>query len=249
MQQREKNKMKNTLTFLTTLAIFNLIFSIKTYSQNSLPQTTRQIIEDNQERLEEITNQGERTVIIDDEQINDNLDVKNIIFGKNKLKSIMLDSQEVKGVEEALEAFQFNKPLSQEEIDNTQTIETQVKQIVEPAKEQSRIYLDAILYISKNNWIAWINGEKFITEDNNPKNPIYIKSISNNKANIVWTMGISKWRVLTGLQVVNEEIYYVDKITNQIILNFTLRTNQTYNLINNKVTEGKVRVVEQQSKQ
>lgn len=176
-----------------------------------------------------------------DSQETQEVKVTDVPFEKDKAPpSLMLTDEEIIRVEEAIEAFHIKKPL-EEKIIETEVIEKEVEKEVVKIKEQSRIYLNAILYISKDNWIAWINGDKIVFEDNLEENPIYIKSISNNKANINWSMGLSKWRVLTGKQDIDEEIYNLNKETNQIELNFTLRTNQTYNLVSNKITEGKVK--------
>ena len=181
---------------------------------------------------------GDTTIIINDNQKN-GLNIIDLILQKNKpAKSIMLTQEESDKVEEAIESFKNNKPLkgAQEEVkEEAKEDETNKNQ----PKEQSRLYLDAILYLTKNNWIAWINGTKISAEDNDPTNAIYITQIDSNKAKIRWKMGISKWKVLTGLADIDETIYPINKQTNQVELNFILRTNQTYNLSDNKITEGK----------
>jgi hypothetical protein len=207
--------------------------------------------------LEEITQGGKKTIILDKEKIVKNINSKNnskeinsdkkkitkipdILNKKtknNKIKSLMLSDKELDEVENAINALIEKKPLKAK-VEKSQSTQEATEEVVK-VQERSKIYLNAILYISKKNWIAWINGEKITTENNSKSNSIYIKSINNNKANIEWKMGLSKWRVLTGRQNIEEDIYPLNKTTNQVKVNFSIKVNQTYSLIDNKVTEGK----------
>lgn len=197
--------------------------------------------------LKEVTKNGNKTVILNGISNNKNdktLDIKEILSSNKKIeeksrKSIMLTKEELKGVRDSLNAFRNNAPLS--DSNNDESDQENIKKDVKPINEQSMMYLDAILYISRNSWIVWANGKKITSRDNDPQNPIYIKYIDNSKADILWKIGISKWQVITGKQDVDESIYYVNKGTNQVELNFTLRTNQSYDLLSNQVIEGRVR--------
>ena len=182
---------------------------------------------------------GDKSILLDNDKENKGpLGIIDLIFQRNKsLKSIMLKPEEVDGVDRAIDSFNNNKPLEGSENAEEEASKEAVNK--NQPKEQSRLYLNAILYISKSTWIAWINGTKISSETNDPKNPIYISKIDNNKVNIRWNMGITKWKALTGKQNIDETLYKINKDTGGLELNFSLKTNQTYNLSDNKITEGK----------
>lgn len=157
-----------------------------------------------------------------------------------KRYSIMLTDEESQQVEEALEALLNNETLVKEEepssvIEIEDTAPEEVK-----VKEQSQIYLDAILYESKENWITWINGNKITPKTNLSENSIYIESIDKESVTIKWKMGLSKFKALTDKKSADPAIYKMNQVTNQIEVDLTLKTNQTYSLTDNEVTEGRI---------
>lgn len=166
-------------------------------------------------------------------------DKKNVILNTSQFKkSLMLSEDEIKQLTEAFQAFYDKKPLKSKDEEKVATEENKEDAVnSNQPKEESRIYLNAIMYISKNNWIVWLNGDKITKENNLPSNPIFIKLVDSNKVSISWSMGLSKWRVLTGKEEVGNGVV-VGK-DNQIQLNFSLKPNQTYSLLTNKVTEGR----------
>lgn len=220
--------------FLATILLATL--TIHSINAQSLIDQTKILIEDEKQKLKKainnVQNSGSKKKLPN---------IKDVIIDDLDPTSIMLTNEEQDKVNQAIDAYITNKPL-QKEREIKKVKNKQLKPDVEPVKEQSRIYLNAILYISKNSWITWINGNKITNENNKKNNAIYIKSINNKQAKIRWKMGISKWRVLSGRKNPDTEIYKINKINNQIEIDFTLKTNQTYNLVNNKVTEGKFKI-------
>ena len=219
----------------------SLIFiSSNSYSQES-PAVNKQsqdktVIIDNKEHSNKIKSSQEGSK---EKTLKKPLNITDLItLPKKKVKSIMFSDKELKEIEKAIRAYHNKETLKEETADEEVKDEKEEKE-VQKDKEQSKIYLNAILYIAKNNWIIWINGNKITTQSNNPSNAIYIKSINHNMADIVWRMGITKWKVLTQKEEVDEEIYNVITQTNQVEARFKLKINQTYNLTNNQITEGK----------
>lgn len=104
----------------------------------------------------------------------------------------------------------------------------------------SYIYLNSILYNSSDSWSVWINGKKISSTNNDPKNEIYIKSVTENSAEIVWKMSVGKWRILSDNK--SSDVNAPVNAKNQVEFGFTLNFNQSYNLAKGEVTEGKIGV-------
>ncbi|MFT6333137.1 MAG: hypothetical protein ACJAW3_001490 [Lentimonas sp.] len=153
-----------------------------------------------------------------------------IIKDKKNEESIMYSDKEVQNIRSAYESFKNNTPIEEE------IIEEEVEEVEVEENKKSHIYLGSILYRSNDSWLIWINDDKISNLTNKLENELYVKSIGKNKADIVWTMSISKWRILTDSD--SEEIVPSNE-NNQVEINFTLSFNQTYVLNGNKVVEGR----------
>lgn len=162
--------------------------------------------------------------------------VNSVIDKKNHLPSIMYSDEESKVIDRALEAYKNKTTLS---IDNTDTADitdiTKIESLGDNAK--SYIYLSSILYRSPTDWSVWINDQKISFADNKFGNELYIKSINPDKADIIWTMSISKWKIIANKQSDPDVKVNSD---NQVEFNFSLSFNQTYMLNSDKVVEGKI---------
>lgn len=144
--------------------------------------------------------------------------------------SIMYSDEEARKIKEAFDAFKNNMPLNFG--DSTAPQEVRSTQ----DNEKAYVYLGSILYQSKNNWSIWINDQKITADNNKASNELYIKKINEDKAHVVWTMSISKWKILSGKE---DEKDAPINANNQVELNFILSFNQTYILNANKVVEGR----------
>lgn len=154
-----------------------------------------------------------------------------------KNSSIMYLDTEIDKVKKAFDAFENNRPF---QIDSpTET----PNGIIDPPETEtyednakSYIYLGSILYKSPSNWSIWINDQILSSKDNEVSNELYIKSISKEKAEISWTMSISKWKILTNTKTSEGAPINTN---NQVEFNFILSFNQTYILNGNKIVEGR----------
>jgi predicted nucleic acid-binding Zn ribbon protein len=74
-------------------------------------------------------------------------------------------------------------------------------------------------------------------DSSSSENELYFKSVSQDRATIIWRLSISKWKILSGKK--SEE--YAPKINenNQVEVEFTLKPNQTFILSSNKVADGR----------
>jgi hypothetical protein len=154
------------------------------------------------------------------------------LIPKKSGPSLMFSTEEIEKVEQALLANQNNQPF----ITDNASVEKEAAGATGD-EVNSCVYLGSILYHSPNSWAAWINGQKITNSDNKVGNEIYIKSINEDKANIVWTMSISKWKILTNQK---SESGAPIGANNQVELNFNLSFNQTYMLNGGEVIEGRI---------
>lgn len=219
---------------------FSLLVALCFFSNNSQAQNLIESAKTLNEKIKTVdqnVTQNAQENIANKTVILNNGELKKL--DKSKLpKSIMFTDEEITKVQEAMDAFLNNTSLENPESSGVEVVDENISEI--QIKKQSQVYLNAILYVSKNNWIAWVNGNKITVKDNIVSNPIYIRSIDKNKASIVWTIGITKWKALIGeREDLNSSAYKVNP-NNQVEVRFTLKTNQTYNLINNTVVEGKM---------
>lgn len=145
--------------------------------------------------------------------------------------SLMYDKDQERKIMEAFEASKNKVPFT--EVGQTEIAEEDLQQ----SGVISSVYLGSILYRSKDDWTVWINDQKISSRDNNKENELYIKKIDAEKAEISWTMSISKWKILTGNRFTENAPLNAN---NQVEFNFILSFNQTYILNTNEVVEGKI---------
>lgn len=147
--------------------------------------------------------------------------------------SLMLNKNEVKNLKIAISSFKNNIQYQSEEL-----VVESAKQEVKEDSAQSLIHISSILYLDNKNWVIWINDKRITSDDNEINNELYIESISPNKAVILWSLGLTKWKILTNSndETQNPEL----NENNQIVNRFTISPNQTYILKTNKIIEGKI---------
>ncbi len=151
----------------------------------------------------------------------------------------MYNSEEMQKINKAFQMYRQGEEyiVEDEKIEEGGDDKNQFTEELKIIEEKSRIYLGSILYFSKNNWSVWIN-DKIISSDNNkPSNELFIRSINGKKANIVWSLSPSKWQILMGKNL-EENDSRVNK-NNLIIVKFSLQNNQSFLLKENKVIEGR----------
>lgn len=102
-------------------------------------------------------------------------------------------------------------------------------------KTSFSVYLNSIMYISKNDWAVWINGNK-ITNLTNGSSDISIVKISPLHAIFVWKITSTQWDIINEKKLIPETEY--KKENGLIYLYFALNPNQTYLPVLNKTLEG-----------
>ena len=221
--------------------ILILSFSTNSWAENPSSKTIEKtIIKDNSALINEQNNNNK----ISENLKNDNNLLSKIVNANPKNEasfSLMFSGDEITKLEQALDAYKNNAPFK---IQNNITENAPVAAVENNIK--SYVYLGSILYHSPNNWSVWIGDQKISAKDNNAQNELYIKSISNHQAQIVWTMSISKWKILANK---NSEIDAPINAKNQVEFNFTLGFNQTFMLSDGKIVEGKMTSSNQSSQQ
>ena len=102
---------------------------------------------------------------------------------------------------------------------------------------KSYVYLASLLYMKPNEWILWVNDKKITSRDNNKENEFYIESIKKRQATIIWTIGLTKWRIITSAKV--DDPTPETNENNKVEVRFNIMPNQTYILTSNEVVEGR----------
>jgi len=144
--------------------------------------------------------------------------------------------------EELMKAFKFFESGEEGEYIKGEITEEEKKEKVmeeiEEEKLMANVYLNSILYISKDNWSVWLNGQKITNETNDEDNELYLLEVSKNKVIVLWSVSISKWEIIV------PDLEYLKTVEvnedNEVENIFTLRPNQTYLPIEDRVVEGKM---------
>lgn len=178
-----------------------------------------------------------------------NDDLVDILLGKNKLSSLMFDEEELDNVDKAIFALKNGEIYTAEDYTSdlgNKGLSVEEKLKLEKEKrekeksennERSYIYLASIMYLSKDDWTAWINNSKITSALNNRNNEFFVKKINGEQADILWTLSLSKWRALSGKASDTSPPNINEK--NQVEIGFTLKPNQTFILKLNFIAEGK----------
>lgn len=168
--------------------------------------------------------QIKNSILID--KIEGNL--SNVTLTKKDVTSLMFDDQEQDSINQAIEALRsgnlYLPQTNDDQEDNSHN------------NENSYVYLASILYINENLWAVWLNGEKITHENNIPGRELYITSLQKDKVSVLWTLSATKWKILIGKR--SEEMESKINERNQVEVEFELKPNQTYILLNNSTVEG-----------
>ena len=148
-----------------------------------------------------------------------------------QLSSLMFNDEEQTSINIALEAF-INGAIFSPQGEN----KDEINENENIANKRAYLYLASIMYVNNQYWAVWINDQKITSEDNLKNNEIYIKSIQKDEISVVWTIGLSKWKVLMGVK--SEEKLSEVNNKNQVVKKFKLKPNQTYLLLYETIIEG-----------
>jgi hypothetical protein len=218
--------------FYVACTILMLTFTNKSFAQEQNPSE-----KSSGNSISDILNKvvGEKSSDPKDNQGGNSISkIVSSLVKKNGEPSLMFSDDELTKIDQALEAHRNNQPFDAKPAET----KTEEKEAVTAGGEvNSCIYLESILYHSPNNWSAWVNGQKISSKNNKDTNEIYIKSIDADNAEIIWTMSISKWKILTNQTSENGAPI---NSNNQVEVNFNLSFNQTYMLTGGKIIEGRI---------
>jgi hypothetical protein len=163
----------------------------------------------------------------------------------DQIKSIMLNDKEMSKINKAIDFFGQGKEFvaevpigGKEGITDEERANIKLSKEMKLIQEKSQIYLGSILYFSDKVWSVWLNNKKITSFSNNPRKEIFIKKIDGQKIKIIWTIGISKWKILMGRNNDSSSLPKTNELS-QVKVKFSLRPNQTYSLREAKITEGK----------
>lgn len=154
---------------------------------------------------------------------------------KKSYKSIMFSDKNIADITKSMplpgatKQDYSNKSIGSESIDDSKTLVDD---------NNVDIYLNSIMFISKNNWTIWLNGNK-ITNLDNGEGDIVVTSVSPLRASFYWKVGLSRWEIVNANKNIPNSKYKIE--ANDVKLFFSLSPNQTYIPSTNKVIEGRIK--------
>lgn len=163
-----------------------------------------------------------------------------------KAPSLMFEADQTNNVDKAVESLKSNQVYTPDGVTPTDTAAEDKKKNNDAAKEEEKkvqeseksyIYLASIIYTSPNDWAVWINKQKFTPKANPKDGELYLKRVDNDRVAILWTLSMSKWRIISGQK--SDAIAPKVNDKNQVEIDFELRPNQTFILSQNAVVEGR----------
>ncbi len=164
-------------------------------------------------------------------------EIKDLLLN-NKLSSLMFDEEEsdsIKRIMDLLKNKEVYAPNGNLQIEESKNKPTETD-IDKEENEKSYIYLASIIYFNPQDWVVWLNDQKITPKTNNKNTELYLKSIQRDSVDIVWKLGVSKWKILSGAKA-DDPNPKVNK-NNQVEVRFELKPNQTFILGSNSVVEG-----------
>lgn len=187
---------------------------------------------------------------------NENNDISDVLLDKEKdilPKSLMFNDQEKLQIKRTIEALKNNKIYepSDAELESQKDLEKELleeeakkEEEEELGSEKSYLYLASLLYYSEYDWVVWINDQKITYADNDSTQELYIKNINHSQLDIIWSLSVSKWKIISGN---TSGIIPETNENNQIVIEFTIRPNQTFVLKDRSIIEGKIKVSQNKS--
>ena len=160
--------------------------------------------------------------------------IETILLSKQPT-SLMFDDEQNSNIEHAIDSFKNNDP---SKMIGLGAIDGQDDGY--EINEKSRIYLGSILYLTPRDWVVWIGSQKITSFTNNRNNEIYLRAVEKDKIKVVWSMSVTKWKILTGKQ--SEQSAPKINAKGQVEVEFELKNNQTYSLNTGNIVEGRISI-------
>ena len=173
--------------------------------------------------------------------------IEDVLLQQKPITSVMFSDVDEKNIDRAVRAYKNKeKFVVNQDSDSKKAKDKSGKKKDPIENETSFLHLSSIIYFASDAWSLWVDSVKISSDSNKVGSDLYVKFISSEKVTIVWTMSISKWKILSG-KVSESDAPKINK-NDQVEVEFTLKQNQTYMLTTNKVIEGKMNVEGDKSK-
>ena len=173
--------------------------------------------------------------------------IEDVLLQQKPITSVMFSDVDEKNIDRAVRAYKNKeKFVVNQDSDSKKAKDKSGKKKDPIENERSFLHLSSIIYFASDAWSLWVDSVKISSDSNKVGSDLYVKFISSEKVTIVWTMSISKWKILSG-KVSESDAPKINK-NDQVEVEFTLKQNQTYMLTTNKVIEGKMNVEGDKSK-
>lgn len=164
-------------------------------------------------------------------------DLVNVLLGTGKITSLMFDDEELSDVNRAIESFKNDQAFVPGQDPNNPDTNNKKTKDLEAENEKSYIYLASIIYYSPKDWAVWINNQKITSETNKNSKELFVKAIYSDHVKILWSISISKWKILAGKK--SEDAAPKLNAKNNVEIEFSLKPNQTFILGSGQVVEGR----------
>ena len=169
-------------------------------------------------------------------------DLVSVLLGTGKVTSLMCDDEELSDVDRAIESFKNDQTFvpgqDPNSADAKKEKDKKAKDLeAEDENEKSYIYLASIIYYSPKDWAVWINNQKITSETNKNSKELFVKEIYSDHAKILWSLSISKWKILAGKK--SDDAAPKLNAKNNVEIEFNLKPNQTFILGSGHVVEGR----------
>ena len=262
-------KFKSLVFFCSVLWLVFVVSPV--FSQESLTSAIIDDGNDNNKKNDDLVKSGDlnnKSQIIDtlDKKVSDVLDksddndkkqknndlgkvsgIEDVLLQQKPITSVMFSDVDEKNIDRAVRAYKNKeKFVVNQDSDSKKAKDKSGKKKDPIENERSFLHLSSIIYFASDAWSLWVDSVKISSDSNKVGSDLYVKFISSEKVTIVWTMSISKWKILSG-KVSESDAPKINK-NDQVEVEFTLKQNQTYMLTTNKVIEGKMNVEGDKSK-
>lgn len=157
-------------------------------------------------------------------------------------KSVMFSTKDVDDISKTLPRFKYLSEFKQEDEDPQEAlkrIDVKQKSIFNFGEGNIYIYLNSIMYASKNEWSIWVSGNKITNLTNEGDGDIKVLDISPYSVKLAWTFDLNQWEVINPNKLIPESNYTIKD--NTVVLRFLLSPNQSFLPATNQIIEGRIK--------
>lgn len=233
------------MTKINLLAIFTFAFFLQNFILNAFSQGVieEKIVEKNLPEMPKkaTSNNKKPDLLTQKNPVINSDEIANTLLGSGttvnkKIVSLMFDDEELNEIERALDSFKNGQIYNSDK--NAKNSDKKTRSLTQENENQkSYIYLASIIYYSQKDWAVWINNTKVTSENNSSAKELFVKEIYPDRVKIVWSLNLTKWKILLGKKADN--ITPKLNAKNNVEILFTLKPNQTFILGSGLVIEGR----------